>query len=99
MSSSPNLYKIKNSISNGFESISNKSENFIEVSRIKYKIHSEENSMEDLYKEMGRELYNSFKSNTHIDSSLLDYCNALKKIEKRIKGLEKELSKIDNKKY
>jgi hypothetical protein len=98
MPSAPNLYKIKNSISNGFEAISNKSEDFIETSRLKYKIHSEESSMEDLYKEMGKELYNSFKNNNHIDDSLLDYCTALKKIEKRIKNLEKELYKVDSKK-
>ena len=98
MPSSPNLNKIKDSISNGLEVISNKSEDFIEISKLKYKIHSEENSMEDLYKDMGKELYTIFKTNKHIDDSLLDYCNALKKIETRIKNLEKELHKIDNKK-
>ena len=98
MPSSPNLYKIKNSISNGFEALSNKSEEFIEISKLKYKIHSEEDSMEELYKDMGKELYNSYKNNNHIDSYLLDYCSALKKIEKRLKSLEKELYKIDNKK-
>ena len=98
MPSAPNLYKIKDSISNGLEVISNKSEDFIEISKLKYKIHSEENSMEDLYKDMGKELYTIFKTNNHIDDSLLDYCNALKKIENRIKNLEKELYKIDNKK-
>lgn len=97
MPSMPDLSKIKVSISNGFETISNKSEDFIEISKIKYKIHSEESSMEDLYKDMGKELYIMFKRNNHIDSSLLDYCNALKKIEKRINTLEKELQKSDNK--
>jgi len=93
MPSPPNLYKIKNSISNGFEVISNKSENFIEISKLKYKIHTEEDSMEDLYRDIGKELYNIFKTNNHVESSLLDYCNALKKIETRIKSLEKELNK------
>jgi len=49
--------KIKDSISNGLEIISNKSEDFIEISKLKYKIHSEENSMEELYKDMGKEMY------------------------------------------
>ena len=98
MPSVPNLDKIKDSISNGLEVISNKSEDFIEISKLKYKIHSEENSMEELYKDMGKELYTIFKTNNHIDESLLDYCNALKKIEDRIKNLEKKLHKIDNKK-
>lgn len=98
MPSSPNLNKIKDSISNGLEVISNKSEDFIEISKLKYKIHSEENSMEDLYKDMGKELYVIYKTNNYIDDSLLDYCNALKKIEDRIKNLEKKLHKIDNKK-
>ena len=93
-----NLNKIKDSISNGFEVLSNKSEEFIEISKLKYKIHSEENSMEDLYKDMGKELYTIFKTNKHIDDSLLDYCNALKKIETRIKTLQKDLYKVDNKK-
>jgi predicted nucleic acid-binding Zn-ribbon protein len=97
MPSMPDLSKIKVSISNGFETISSKSEDFIEISKLKYKIHSEESSMEDLYKDMGKELYIMFKRNNHIDSSLLDYCNALKKIEKRINNLEKELHKTDNK--
>lgn len=97
MPSIPDLSKIKVSISNGFEAITNKSEDFIETSKLKYKIHSEENSMEDLYKDMGKELYIMFKNNNHIDSSLLDYCNALKKIERRIKNLEKELHNTDNK--
>jgi predicted nucleic acid-binding Zn-ribbon protein len=97
MPSMPDLSKIKVSISNGFETISNKSEDFIEISKLKYKIHSEESSMEELYKDMGKELYIMFKRNNHIDSSLLDYCNALKKIEKRINNLEKELHKTDNK--
>ncbi|MBZ9689593.1 zinc ribbon domain-containing protein [Clostridium estertheticum] len=97
MPSAPNFNKIKDSISNGFGVISNKSEIFIEISKLKYKIHSEENSMEDLYKDMGKELYTLFKTNNHIDDSLLDYCNTLKKIETRIKALEKELHKIDNK--
>jgi len=97
MPSAPNLYKIKDSISNGFGVLSNKSEEFIEISKLKYKIHSEENSMEDLYKDMGKELYTIFKANKHIDDSLLDYCNTLKKIETRIKALEKELHKIDHK--
>ncbi|MBU3146038.1 zinc ribbon domain-containing protein [Clostridium sp. CF012] len=97
MPSTPNFNKIKDSISNGFGVISNKSESFIEISKLKYKIHSEENSMEDLYKEMGKELYTIFKANKHIDGSILDYCNTLKKIETRIKALEKELHKIDNK--
>ena len=57
----------------------------------KYKIRSEENIMEDLYKDIGKELYAIFKTSNHIDDSLLDYCNALKKIEHRIKNLEKEL--------
>jgi predicted nucleic acid-binding Zn-ribbon protein len=97
MPSMPDLSKIKVSLSNGFETISNKSEDFIEISKLKYKIHSEESSMEELYKDMGKELYIMFKRNNHIDSSLLDYCNALKKIEKRINNLEKELHKTDNK--
>lgn len=97
MPSAPNLNKIKNSISNGLEVISNKSENFIEISKLKYKIHSEENSMEELYKDMGKQLYAIFKNNNYVDDSLLDYCNALKKIEARIKSLEKKLLKIDNK--
>ena len=48
MPSMPDLSKIKVSISNGFETLSNKSEDFIEISKLKYKIHSEESSMEDL---------------------------------------------------
>lgn len=97
MTSAPNFYKIKDSISNGFGVLSNKSEEFIEISKLKYKIHSEENSMDDLYRDMGKELYTIFKTNKHIDDSLLDYCNTLKKIENRIKNLQKELHKIDNK--
>lgn len=98
MPSAPNLNKIKDSITNGIEIISNKSEGFIEISKLKYKIHSEENSMKDLYTDIGKELYTIFKTNKHIDDSLLDYCNALKKIENRIKNLVKELNNIDNKK-
>jgi predicted nucleic acid-binding Zn-ribbon protein len=97
MPSSPNFNKIKDSISNGFGVISNKSESFIEISKLKFRIRSEENSMEDLYKDIGKELYKLFKNNKHIDDSLLDYCTTLKKIETRIKALEKELHKIDNK--
>lgn len=97
MPSLPSLNKIKDSISNGLEIISSKSENLVEVSKLKYKIHSEENSMEDLYKDMGKELYTIFKNNKHIDESLLDYCNTLKKIENRIKKLQKELYKAENK--
>ena len=97
MPSLPSLNEIKNSISNGLEIISIKSENLVEVSKLKYKIHSQENSMEDLYKDMGKELYTIFKNNKHIDESLLDYCNTLKKIENRIKKLQKELHKADNK--
>ncbi len=98
MPSPPNLYKIKDSISNGLEAISNKSEDFIEISKLKYKIHLEENSMEDIYRDIGKDLFNLFKTNNHIDHSLLDYCTTLKKIEHRIKNLEKELNKINNKK-
>jgi hypothetical protein len=98
MPSLPSLDKIKDSLSNSLESISNKSENLIEISKLKYKIHSEESSMEDLYKDMGKEVYELFKTDSYIDNSLLDYCNALKKIEHRIKSLEKELHKVDNKK-
>lgn len=98
MPSAPDFNKIKDSISNGLEKFSNKSEDFLEISKIKYKIRSEENSMEDLYKDMGRELYTIFKSSHYIDDSLLDYCNALKKIENRIKNLEKKLTKSDEKK-
>jgi predicted nucleic acid-binding Zn-ribbon protein len=97
MPSAPNLNKIKDSISSGLEIISNKSENFIEVSKIKYKIRSEENSMEDLYKDMGKELYAIFKTTHYIDDSLIDYCKALKKIESRISDLEKKLSKTEDK--
>jgi len=97
MPSAPNFYKIKDSISNSFGVLSNKSEEFIEISKLKYKIHSEESSMEDLYRDMGKELYTIFKSSKHIDDSLLDYCNTLKKIETRIKNLQKELHKIGNK--
>ncbi|MGH4138708.1 hypothetical protein [Clostridium sp.] len=97
MPSLPSLNKIKDSINNGLEVFSNKSEDFVEASKLKYKIHSQENSMEDLYKDMGKELYTIFKSNKHIDESLLDYCNTLKKIENRIKKLQKELYKTDNK--
>jgi len=98
MPSPPNLYKIKDSISNGLEIITSKSEDFIEISKLKYKIHSEENSMEDIYRDIGKELYTIYKTNTHIDHSLLDYCNALKKIESRIKSLEKDLEKVNKKK-
>jgi len=95
MPSIPNFYKIKDSISNGLEIISTKSEDFIEISKLKYKINSEENSMEDLYRDIGKELYKIYKTNNHIDHSLLDYCNALKKIENRIKTLKKELDKVN----
>ena len=97
MPSAPNFYKIKASISNGFGILSNKSEEFIGISKLKYKIHSEENSMEDLYRDLGKELYTIFKTNKHIDDSLLDYCNTLKKIENRIRALQNELTKIDTK--
>ena len=95
MTSAPKLNKIKDSISYGLEKISNKSEDFIEISKLKYKINSEENSMEDLYRDIGKELYKIYKTNNHIDHSLLDYCNALKKIENRIKNLKKELDKVN----
>ena len=98
MPSGPNLYKIKDSISNGLEVLSNKSEEFIGISKLKYKLHFEENSMEDLYRDLGKELYSIFKANNHIDNSLLDYCSALKKIENRIKNLEKEISKANKNK-
>ncbi|MBU3216961.1 hypothetical protein LL033_10725 [Clostridium estertheticum] len=98
MPSGPNLYKIKDSISNGIEVLSNKSEDFIEISKLKYKLHSEENNMDNLYRDLGKELYSIFKSNSHIDSSLLDYCNALKKIENRIKHLDKEINKVNRSK-
>lgn len=97
MPKSPNFYKIKESISNGLEIISNKSEDFIEISKLKFKINSEENSMEEIYKDIGKELYTIFKNDKRIDDSLLDYCNALKKIESRLKILQKELNKADNK--
>lgn len=97
MQSSPNLNKFKDSISNGLEIISNKSENFIEISKLKYKIHFEESSMDDLYRDIGKELYAIFKGNNEVDKSLLDYCNALIKIEKRIKNLGKDLDKINKK--
>jgi len=98
MTSAPNLNKIKDSISYGLEKISNKSEDFIEISKLKYKIHSEENSMEAIYTDIGKELYTIYKTNNNIDHSLLDYCNALKKIENRIKNLEKDLLKVNRKK-
>jgi len=97
MPSLPNLNKIKDSISNGLEIISSKSESFVEISKLRHKIHSEENSMEELYKDIGKELYTIFKNDKHIDESLFDYCNALKKIEARIKKLQNQLYKIDNK--
>jgi len=97
MPSSPNLNKIKDSISNGLEAISNKSETFIEISKLKYKIHFEENSMEDLYRDIGKDLYKIYKGNNQVDRSLLDYCNALNKIEKRMKNLVKELDNINKK--
>lgn len=97
MPSAPNLYKIKDSINNGLEVISTKSEGFIGLSKLKYKIHSQENSMEDLYRDLGKELYSIFKTTNYIDDSLLDYCTALKKIETRIKDLEKQLNKINKK--
>jgi len=93
MPSGPNLYKIKDSISSGLEVLSTKSEEFIEISKLKYKLHLEEDSMEDLYRDLGKELYSIFKTNNHIDNSLLDYCNALKKIEKRMKDLDKKINK------
>lgn len=98
MPSGPNLYKIKDSISSGFEILSNKSEDFIEISKLKYKLHLEENNMDDLYRDLGKELYSIFKSNNHIDNSLLDYCNALKKIESRIKNIDKEIAKVNKSK-
>ncbi|MBU3156263.1 hypothetical protein LL037_02415 [Clostridium estertheticum] len=98
MPSGPNLYKIKDSISNGLEVLSNKSEDFIEISKLKYKLHFEENNMDNLYRDLGKELYSIFKSNGRIDSSLLDYCNALKKIENRIKNLDKEINKVNRSK-
>ncbi|MBW9153432.1 hypothetical protein [Clostridium estertheticum] len=98
MPSGPNLYKIKDSISNGIEVLSNKSEDFIEISKLKYKLHSEENNMDNLYRDLGKELYSIFKNNNRIDSSLLDYCNALKKIENRIKHLDKEINKVNRSK-
>ncbi|MGH4051797.1 MAG: zinc ribbon domain-containing protein [Clostridium sp.] len=97
MQAAPNFNKIKDSISNGLETLSNKSETFIEISKLKYKIHFEESSMEDLYKDIGKELYTIYKGNNQVDKSLLDYCNALTKIEKRMKDLVKELDKINNK--
>ncbi|MBU3158897.1 hypothetical protein KPL37_03845 [Clostridium frigoris] len=98
MPSGPNLYKIKDSISNGLEVLSNKSEDFIEISKLKYKLHFEENNMDNLYLDLGKELYSIFKTNSHINESLLDYCNALKKIENRIKNLDKEINKVNRSK-
>ncbi len=95
MPSTPNLNKVKDSLSNSLEIITNKSEYFIEISKLKYKLHSEENSMKDIYTDMGKELYTIFKTNNHIDESLISYCNALKKIESRIKNLEKKLHKFN----
>ena len=98
MPSGPNLYKIKDSISNGLDVLSNKSGDLIEISKLKYKLHFEENNMDNLYRDLGKELYSIFKTNSRIDSSLLDYCNALKKIENRIKNLDKEISKVNKNK-
>ncbi len=93
------LTKLKDSINKSVEDAKEKSEKFIEVSKVNLEILNKEKEITDLYAELGKKIYRKYDKNKTFDSSIIEEkCKEIKKIKDEIKELKKNVLKLQNKK-
>ena len=90
------FFKISKGIENTFETAVQKSEDFIEISKLNMKISSLEDTIEEIYIDIGKKIFKRFKSNKEVDKMYVDKCKEIIEIEKEIESIRKKVLKIKN---
>ena len=90
-----NYMNIKDSIANGAEVIAKKSQDFIEISSLKLKIHSCENQIKDLYKEIGEKYYKLYSHGKDENSNLKKICKKIDELNTDISIINKKIKDIN----
>ena len=90
MSNKDLFWKIKKSTQDGVDKIAKKSENIMNYLKTQSEIHTSEEKINDLFIEIGKHVYEKYKSNKSIDSDYQDYCKTISKLEKKIESMKKQ---------
>lgn len=88
------LSKIARTVGDGANTIAQKSNEFIETSKLNLNIASEKSNIEELYKEIGRVVYSKYENTEIIDKDLEDSCEQLKKSYNIVMELEDKVNNI-----
>ena len=78
--------KVGDTATNAYNTVADKSGKLIEETKMKVSISDKEADIEEIYEEMGKAIYDSFKAGEDVGK---DYAKECKKIDKLNKGLRK----------
>ncbi|HOJ11288.1 MAG TPA: zinc ribbon domain-containing protein [Clostridiales bacterium] len=73
-----------------------KSGELVEVTKLNMNISSEEDRIQKLYEQIGREIYKYFTSEKDIPEELKDVCAEIRSREETIKGIKARILEIKN---
>ena len=92
-----NLNKIVKTVEEGASIAVEKSENFIEASKLSYSISSTEEDIRKIYEKVGEQVYKKYTKGS-VDVNLKEYCEEIDVLFKSTKKLEKKIRKIKKEK-
>lgn len=88
---------VKNSMEAGLNILSIKSDNLIQIAKIKAEIHSCESEINSFYLKIGKIIYSKYKNSKVTNSTIENYCKSITRLEKKISSLQKEIIDIKTK--
>ncbi len=82
-----------------YTGVCNKTESFSKETKLKFKIRTYKDDIEDIYQEIGKRVYEIYMitDSNEIDSKLLSECLKVSNLSLKISDLEKEILELKNK--
>lgn len=73
-----------------------KSSDMLECTKLTFTIRSEQEKIKGFYKEIGKTVYGTYKSQQPVSPEIADYCKAIDDIYREIASLKETLAKLRN---
>ncbi|WP_142413541.1 zinc ribbon domain-containing protein [Hathewaya massiliensis] len=80
----------------GANTVAKKSNELVQVSKLNMSISSEEGKIEELYREIGKSIFEKFDNNVYIDPDLVPVCENIKGHHNNISEMKEKISELRN---
>lgn len=88
----PFFEDLGNAISDVAKTVSNKTNEVVEVTKLNNKVSDKTNEMNRCYHDLGKMIYNKYKSGTLFDGDYVSLCEKITECEKNIDELKSQIN-------